>query len=278
MMIFYDELAGRFFYSNYETLKKVADDLNERLSINDGDITVSDMLDALGFPPPVEDKLVINHYGIRGQKFGSRINQNGEEKMNKTEIHKAICQELTDLYERKNADYGDSFAELRKEFPNSVCLRLTDKLNRLKKLTNTKEPAKVEESIEDTLKDIANYAILELIERGYKPSIAKRNLLKCEFNTHIGAISLNYYDEYEKLYETSFYISDLFNDKSRRLFRAGNCIYDFLTKINNECWNDTICQDTLLKDSIFIASDLMKCESDDILFYDFDDPDEIEQL
>lgn len=87
---------------------------------------------------------------------------------NKVNHHKKICKELTDLYERKNADYGDSFAELRKEFPNSICYRLTDKLNRLKRLYSSHDVHVADESIEDTLKDIANYAILELIERGYE--------------------------------------------------------------------------------------------------------------
>ena len=88
--------------------------------------------------------------------------------INKVETHKRICEDLNDLYERKNADYGESFAELRKEYPESICIRLTDKLNRLKKLTAGDHDQKVSnESIEDTLKDIANYAIMELIERKY---------------------------------------------------------------------------------------------------------------
>ena len=70
--------------------------------------------------------------------------------MNKTETHAAICKELTDLYKRKNADYGDSFAELRKEFPDSICLRLTDKLNRLKKCYSGEMKVK-DETTEDTL-------------------------------------------------------------------------------------------------------------------------------
>jgi len=105
--------------------------------------------------------------------FQDKVKNGFEEKeqpMTKIETHAAICKELTDLYERKNADYGDSFAELRKEFPNSITYRLTDKLNRLKKLYDPEHQQQVkDESVDDTLKDIANYAILELIERGYEP-------------------------------------------------------------------------------------------------------------
>lgn len=90
--------------------------------------------------------------------------------MNKIEQHEKICKELTSMYEKKNADYGDSFSELRKEFPESITYRLTDKLNRLKSLYKKSDFPKVtDEPVEDTLKDIANYAILELIERGYQP-------------------------------------------------------------------------------------------------------------
>ena len=51
--------------------------------------------------------------------------------MTKVDIHGELCSETHALYARKNADYGDSFAQLRKRYPNFVCMRLFDKLNRL---------------------------------------------------------------------------------------------------------------------------------------------------
>jgi len=50
----------------------------------------------------------------------------------KVEIHAKICQSMTDLYERKNHDYGDSFAKMRKEFDNAILIRIYDKFSRLK--------------------------------------------------------------------------------------------------------------------------------------------------
>lgn len=86
--------------------------------------------------------------------------------MNKIEIHKKLLDEMHDLYERKNADYGDSFAQLRKRYPNFVCMRIFDKLNRLETLMQTGYEAQVsDEKLEDTLMDIANYAIMEIVER-----------------------------------------------------------------------------------------------------------------
>lgn len=74
--------------------------------------------------------------------------------------HEDICKEMTDVYYAKNADYGNSFEQLYDEFGSvSLAIRLSDKLNRYKTLL--KQEAKVkDESIEDTLLDMANYCIL----------------------------------------------------------------------------------------------------------------------
>lgn len=86
--------------------------------------------------------------------------------MDKIELHKLTIDEMHELYKRKNADYGDSFAQLRKRYPNFVCMRLFDKLNRLDTLIQPGYEAKVaDEKLEDTLMDIANYAIMEIVER-----------------------------------------------------------------------------------------------------------------
>ena len=86
--------------------------------------------------------------------------------MDKIELHEVTLAEMHELYKRKNADYGDSFAQLRKRYPNFVCMRLFDKLNRLDTLIQPGYEAQVaDEKLEDTLMDIANYAIMEIVER-----------------------------------------------------------------------------------------------------------------
>lgn len=82
-------------------------------------------------------------------------------------IHADICDEIHELYEKKNADYGDAFRKVRDKMPNAILVRLNDKLNRLESLMNKpEEERKVkDESIDDTLIDIANYSIMELVER-----------------------------------------------------------------------------------------------------------------
>jgi hypothetical protein len=79
--------------------------------------------------------------------------------------HSEICKGLTDLYERKNHDYGDSFHKtfLEEGFAMSR-IRLSDKLERFKSLTKSGEQKVNDESIVDTLKDMANYAIMTVLE------------------------------------------------------------------------------------------------------------------
>lgn len=76
--------------------------------------------------------------------------------------------EITDymyqIYEKKNADYGDSFSKSYGEFGLvSPVIRLSDKVERLKTLCN-KEAQVKDESIIDTLIDIAVYAVLTVLE------------------------------------------------------------------------------------------------------------------
>ena len=85
--------------------------------------------------------------------------------MNKTELHKQICGNMHNTYKAKNADYGDSFAKVREEYPEAICIRLMDKLERLKTLYKGGGQQVKDESIDDTLLDIANYAVMELLER-----------------------------------------------------------------------------------------------------------------
>ena len=75
-----------------------------------------------------------------------------------------ITAELFETYTRKNHDYGDSFG---RSFHNlglmSAIVRISDKTNRLISLA-TKEAKVEDETIEDTLADLANYCIMTLIE------------------------------------------------------------------------------------------------------------------
>ena len=90
-----------------------------------------------------------------------------------TNLFKVITNEMLDLYEIKNKNYGDSFSKQFQEYGlTSVCIRLEDKLNRLKSLNKQISEAKngivdidvEDESIKDTLIDLANYSVLAIME------------------------------------------------------------------------------------------------------------------
>lgn len=84
--------------------------------------------------------------------------------MSKVEQHKEICERLNKLYAAKNKDYGDSFGEGFKEYGLTMpAIRLDDKLSRFKQLIKFDAEVK-DESIIDTLMDLANYSIMTIIE------------------------------------------------------------------------------------------------------------------
>lgn len=87
----------------------------------------------------------------------------------KVEQHCAICQKLNQVYKAKNHDYGDSFGDTYKKLGIiSAVTRLSDKMNRLMSLAVSHDAQVKDEKIEDTLLDMANYAIMTLIELGYE--------------------------------------------------------------------------------------------------------------
>ena len=86
--------------------------------------------------------------------------------MDKVAIHESICIAMNDTYRDKNGDYGDSFARVRREEgPASILVRLKDKLYRLETILHGAEIKVTDEKVEDTLLDMANYCIMELVER-----------------------------------------------------------------------------------------------------------------
>ena len=83
----------------------------------------------------------------------------------KVQIHREICEEINDLYARKNHDYGDSFHQTFVEEGMAMArIRLGDKFNRFKTLSRNEEQKVNDESIRDTLIDLANYAIMTVLE------------------------------------------------------------------------------------------------------------------
>lgn len=74
-----------------------------------------------------------------------------------------ILEQMSDLHARKNSDYGDAAYEGYKEFGITYyIIQLHNKLNRLKSLTKDTSKPQVNESLEDTLIDLASYSVMAL--------------------------------------------------------------------------------------------------------------------
>lgn len=84
--------------------------------------------------------------------------------------HKQICDELNQLYAKKNHDYGDSFHQTYVEEGLAMTrIRLGDKFSRFKTLSrlsadNSGQQQVTDESIRDTLMDLTNYALMTILE------------------------------------------------------------------------------------------------------------------
>ena len=84
--------------------------------------------------------------------------------LDNVQIHGKVCQELTEIYKKKNADYGNSFENsLDKHGLIAAIVRMDDKMNRVINLYKADEQLVEDESIRDTLMDLANYAIMSVM-------------------------------------------------------------------------------------------------------------------
>lgn len=94
-------------------------------------------------------------------------------KMTSKESFAEVLKEISVLHAKKNADYGNAYGNTIQEFAEVdeshkmakgyALGSLKNKVNRLQTLMSGQE-AQVNESIEDSLIDLASYAIMTLVE------------------------------------------------------------------------------------------------------------------
>lgn len=75
--------------------------------------------------------------------------------MTRVEQLKRVQDEALDLFEKKNADYGDAFAEYG---PVGVLVRMGDKIKRAVSISASGVTLVDEEKLRDTVSDLMNYA------------------------------------------------------------------------------------------------------------------------
>ena len=90
-----------------------------------------------------------------------------------------IQKEAAELFEKKNQDYGDAFAQYGSI---GVLIRMGDKIQRLKNISQTNIHLVESEKIRDTLIDLHNYSAMAIMlldetdSKGIKNFYSKQNL------------------------------------------------------------------------------------------------------
>ena len=139
----FESNSGCYLYLNHVLSPEIVEKLAEE--IKDNDISNSLIKDN---PTWVNCQNIIDEY---------------ESVFNKSEEFKSITSQILNTYIKKNHDYGNSFDKSMDEFGmTSAVIRMNDKLERLKTLSK-KESMVKDESVQDTLLDLANYAIMTVM-------------------------------------------------------------------------------------------------------------------
>lgn len=100
---------------------------------------------------------------LRGVKEGIRMLGSRPKLAKSVEKFTEITSNMAKTYAAKNHDYGNSFEQSLDKFGLvASVVRLGDKMNRIESLTK-KEAQVKDESIKDTLLDMANYAIMTVM-------------------------------------------------------------------------------------------------------------------
>lgn len=100
---------------------------------------------------------------LRGVKEGIRMLGSRPKLAESVERFTEITNNMAKTYAAKNHDYGNSFDKSLDKFGVVASIvRMGDKMNRIESLTN-KEAKVNDESVKDTLLDLANYAIMTVM-------------------------------------------------------------------------------------------------------------------
>lgn len=92
------------------------------------------------------------------------MNNPSERTLKQAEFHEKIGKELKEMYIQKNTKYGNSFSRDCQEFGMiSAIIQLSNKMRRAKHLVMTGN-VNDEESLRDSLVDLANYSIMAIME------------------------------------------------------------------------------------------------------------------
>lgn len=85
--------------------------------------------------------------------------------MDNVKQHESLLRQIHDTYIKKNHDYGDSFSRSFKKYGLvAAMVRMEDKWNRLDNMASGAEQKVADETIRDTLLDLAGYCVMTIME------------------------------------------------------------------------------------------------------------------
>ena len=89
------------------------------------------------------------------------------------DVFVGITNKMNEVFANKRQDYGQTTTETFKKFgPLSMYIRMCDKMGRLENLMVNEQTDHIGETVEDTLLDLANYAIITILEmRKYREEV-----------------------------------------------------------------------------------------------------------
>lgn len=139
------ELVGISLDDNWYEIKRLKDDYTYSVyksgKLND---PKSNPLDVISF-----------HERVRGQEEAPATESKEYQQM------KALYAGLLETWRKKNADYGNSFDKgIQKRGYVSALCRMDDKFNRIDELLSSGVQLVDDESVKDTLLDLANYCVM----------------------------------------------------------------------------------------------------------------------
>lgn len=96
-----------------------------------------------------------------------RYGEVGQGTLDRYKRHKVLCDSLNELYVTKNKEYGNSFGKMfKKRGLNAAIAQIEHKMERV---ANIYDAEKIEhENLKDNLIDLANYAIMTILEMEMK--------------------------------------------------------------------------------------------------------------
>lgn len=113
--------------------------------------------------------------GLDAIRINLEVFEENDKTLSNTSAHqfKDITKGMIETYVRKNHDYGNSFDKSLDKFGLvASVVRIGDKMNRIESLVQKKAMVQ-DESIRDTLLDMANYAIMTVIWMDNQDKVCK---------------------------------------------------------------------------------------------------------